>query len=219
MFALVDCNNFYVSCERVFNPRLEGIPVIVLSNNDGCVVARSNEAKALGIKMGVPLFQIQPLVRQQRIAVLSSNYALYGDMSQRVMQVLEQFTPTLEIYSIDEAFLSLDGFAHLDLTTYARSIRQTVRRWTGIPVSIGLGTTKTIAKLANYHAKRSRKAGGVLDLTPPDLLSVALHRTPVDEIWGIGAAITQRLNQRGIETAAQFVAASPKEFAVPFRSS
>ena len=169
VFALVDCNNFYASCERVFNPRLEGQPVVVLSNNDGCVVARSNEAKALGIGMGVPEFQIRPLLRRHRVHVLSSNYALYGDMSQRVMDTLAQFTPNLEIYSIDEAFLDLAGFERRNLAAYGREIRATVARWTGLPVSIGIAETKTLAKLANHLAKKRHADNGVFDLsTEPD---------------------------------------------------
>jgi DNA polymerase V len=153
IFALVDCNNFYASCERVFNPMLEGKPLVVLSNNDGCVVARSNEAKALGIGMGVPEFQIRPVLRAHRVQVFSSNYTLYGDMSQRVMETLEQFSPDLEVYSIDEAFLSVVGVERRNLTEYGRQIRRTVKQWTGIPVSVGIAETKTLAKMANRIAK------------------------------------------------------------------
>lgn len=155
IFALVDCNNFYASCERVFNPKLNGRPIVVLSNNDGCVVARSNEAKALGIGMGVQEFQIRPLLRAHRVHVFSSNYTLYGDMSQRVMETLEQFSPDVEVYSIDEAFLSLVGFEHRDFTEHGRLIRRTVLQWTGIPVSVGIAETKTLAKIANRIAKRT----------------------------------------------------------------
>ncbi len=165
VFALVDCNNFYVSCERVFDPKLDGKPVIVLSNNDGSVVARSNEAKALGIAMGVPAFQIRSLIRAHDVQVFSSNYALYGDLSRRVMDTLAQFSPQVEVYSIDEAFLSLSGFTGRDLTEYGRAIRATVKRWTGIPVSVGIAETKTLAKIAGEVAKRTRDAGGVCDLT------------------------------------------------------
>ncbi len=167
VFALVDCNNFYVSCERVFNPQLVGKPVIVLSNNDGCAVARSNEAKALGIAMGAPFFQIKSIVEGNGVRVFSSNYPLYGDMSNRVMQTLAPFTPAMEIYSIDEAFLDLTNFAFTDLVDYARKMRNTVKQNTGIPVSIGIAPTKTLAKIANRIAKKSPKADGVLDLTPP----------------------------------------------------
>ncbi len=160
VFALVDCNNFYASCERVFNPKLNGKPIVVLSNNDGCVVARSNEAKALGIGMGVPEFQIRSVLRTHRVQVFSSNYTLYGDLSQRIMETLEQFSPHIEVYSIDEAFLSLLGFARRDLTEYGRQIRRTAKQWTGIPVSVGMAETKTLAKIANRIAKRNPATGG-----------------------------------------------------------
>lgn len=156
IFALIDCNNFYVSCERVFNPTLRHKPVIVLSNNDGCVVARSEEAKALGIPMGIPEFQIRPLIKAHHVQVFSSNYALYADLSHRVMETIEQFCPDMERYSIDEAFLSLEGFRSRDLTDYGRTIRDTVKRWTGIPVSIGIAETKTLTKIA----KRTPDTGG-----------------------------------------------------------
>ncbi|MBT4485426.1 MAG: SOS mutagenesis and repair protein UmuC, partial [Candidatus Latescibacteria bacterium] len=147
--ALIDCNNFYASCERVFNPKLEGKPVVVLSNNDGCVVARSNEAKTLGIPMGIPAFKVGHLINSGKVHAFSSNYALYGDMSRRVMETLARFTPDIEVYSIDEAFLNLEGFGRRDLTAYGHKIRKTVRRWTGMPVSIGIAETKTLAKIAN----------------------------------------------------------------------
>ena len=152
--ALVDCNNFYVSCERVFDPSLEGKPVAVLSNNDGCIVSRSNEVKALKIPMGAPGFKYEALIRRHGGTLLSSNYALYGDMSRRVMDVLGRFSPELEIYSIDEAFLGLNGFRIRDLEAYGRKIRSVVRKWTGIPVSVGISRSKTLAKVANHYAKR-----------------------------------------------------------------
>ncbi len=200
-FALVDCNNFYVSCERVFNPGLLGKPVVVLSNNDGCVIARSNEAKVLGIGMGVPLFKIQGLIEVRGVRVYSSNYALYGDMSQRVMDTLSHFTPNVEIYSIDEAFLDLSGVTRGDLTSYGRSIRSTIRTWTGIPVSVGIAKTKTLAKIANHIAKKSQKAGGVLDLTDSPYLSAALAMTEVGDIWGIGRRYAAFLRGIGIDNA------------------
>ncbi len=203
LFALVDCNNFYASCERVFNPKLEGKPVVVLSNNDGCVVARSNEAKALGIGMGVPEFQIRPLLRANNVQVFSSNYALYGDMSQRVMETLEQFCPDLEIYSIDEAFLSLSGFISRNLTEYGRTIRTTVKRWTGIPVSVGIAETKTLAKIANRIAKRTPDTGGVFDLTACPDRDLLLGRIVVEDVWGIGPNHARFLQQHGITTALQ----------------
>jgi DNA polymerase V len=201
VFALVDCNNFYVSCERVFNPELAGKPVIVLSNNDGCAVARSNEAKALGIGMGQPFFQIKPIVEANGVRVFSSNYPLYGDMSNRVMQTLAQFTPAMEVYSIDEAFLDLTGFKSTNLADYAREICYTVTRDTGIPVSIGIAPTKTLAKIANRIAKKSPKADGVLDLTSSRYRDLALERTPVQEVWGIGRRLAPFFTSRGIKTA------------------
>ncbi|MBA3805265.1 MAG: Y-family DNA polymerase [Acidobacteria bacterium] len=205
IFALCDCNNFYVSCERVFNAGLYGRAVVVLSNNDGCVVARSEEAKALGIKMGVPLFQIQHLVDAYDVQVFSSNYALYGDISSRVMSVLGDFTPEVEVYSIDEAFMRLDyETTHEEsLTDFGRRIRETVYKWTGIPLSIGMAETKTLAKLANQLAKRSLKAGGVLDLTRSPYQDYALECTPVEKVWGIGRQYTRLLQSRGITTARQ----------------
>ncbi len=201
VFALADCNNFYVSCERVFNPRLQGKPVIVMSNNDGCVVARSPEAKALNIGMGVPVFEIKDLLRRHGVETFSSNYTLYADMSGRVMEVLSGFTPEMEVYSIDEAFLDLAGFSHV--TDYAREIQETVHQWTGIPVTVGLGSTKTLAKLANYLAKRSAKAKGVLDLVDSPFLETALARTPVEKVWTVGIRTAIKLKKRGIRTALQ----------------
>jgi len=205
-FALVDCNNFYVSCERVFDAGLVRRPVVVLSNNDGCVVARSPEAKALGIGMGVPLYQIRHLVESHGVKVYSSNYALYGDMSQRVMGVLQSFTPDVEIYSIDESFMLLGGCRYGTprvLDELGREIRERVRHDTGVPVTIGIGETKTLAKLANHLAKNSKKADGVLDLTGSPYKDVALERTPVGEVWGVGPAYSKLLKQRGILSALQ----------------
>jgi DNA polymerase V len=207
MFALVDCNNFYASCERVFQPRLEGRPIVVLSNNDGCVIARSNEAKALGIAMGAPYFQIEPLARRQGIAVFSSNYALYGDMSRRVMQVLGRFAPAQEVYSIDECFLGLAGLPY-DLTAHAQDIVRTVRQWTGIPVSIGLAPTKVLAKLANRLAKKGH--GPVLDWTLLPSPEAALAAIPVEDVWGIAGRWGQRLRQLGIAHARALRDAEPK---------
>jgi DNA polymerase V len=165
MLALVDCNNFYASCERVFDPSLRTRPVVVLSNNDGCIVARSAESKALGLKMGEPYFKVKELLDRNKVAVFSSNYALYGDMSQRVMKTLQQFAPDVEIYSIDEAFLDLEGFR--DLPALARQIRETVKQWTGLPVSVGIAPTKTLAKLANHTAKKKVGYNGVCILDTP----------------------------------------------------
>lgn len=221
LFALVDCNNFYVSCERAFNPRLEGRPVVVLSNNDGCVVARSEEAKKLGIPAGIAAFQIEHLIRKGEVAAFSSNYALYGDLSRRVMETLERFTPKMEVYSIDEAFLDLsglqaplrvkesgvpDGCLHPSgcLTAYGREIRATVGKWTGLPVSVGIGETKVIAKIAQRIAKKSPESGGVLNLAGSPFLDGALAQTAVEDVWGIGRSYTKFLGKHGIASALDF---------------
>lgn len=200
IFALVDCNNFYASCERVFNPSLEGKPVVVLSNNDGCVVARSNEAKALGIGMGVPAFKVKDVLEKNSVEVFSSNYALYADMSNRVMRTLSTFTPEMEVYSIDEAFLNLAGFS-CSLTDYGRKIKRTVKKWTGIPVSIGIAHTKTLAKIAGRIAKRSAKADGVLDLTDSPYIDKALAQVEVHDVWGVGRRNGRKLKRAGINNA------------------
>jgi DNA polymerase V len=200
LLALVDCNNFYVSCERVFRPDLIGKPVAVLSNNDGCIVARSQEVKDLGVKMGVPLFQIQQLVNQHQIQLFSSNYALYADISARVMTTLEEFAPSLEVYSIDEAFLDLTGVCHQDSIAYGQSIRKAVFRSTGIPVCVGMGPTKTLAKLANFAAKKWKQTEGVLDLSDPVRREKLMRLVPVSEVWGIGSRTGAKLNQLGIHT-------------------
>ncbi len=200
LIALVDCNNFYVSCERVFRPDLIGKPVAVLSNNDGCIVARSQEVKDLGIKMGVPLFQIQQLVNQHQIKLFSSNYTLYADMSARVMATLEEFAPSLEVYSIDEAFLDFTGVCHKAPFAYGQRIRKAVFRATGIPVCVGMGPTKTLAKLANFAAKKWKQTGGVLDLSDLVRREKLMRIVPVGEVWGIGSRITAKLNLLGIHT-------------------
>ncbi|MBU4185551.1 MAG: Y-family DNA polymerase [Proteobacteria bacterium] len=210
VFALVDCNNFYVSCERVFNPKLAGKPVIVLSNNDGCAISRSNEAKSLGIKMGVPAFQIRDLIKANGVQVYSSNYALYGDMSQRVMQTLAGFTPDIEIYSIDEAFLDLSRFKRYNLTDYGHRIKSTIKKWVGIPVSVGIAETKTLAKIANRIAKKSIKAEGVLNLTASPYQNKALEITDVRDVWGVGPAYTRFLKEKGIRNALQLRDADDK---------
>ncbi|MCD6296634.1 MAG: Y-family DNA polymerase [Deltaproteobacteria bacterium] len=203
VFALVDCNNFYVSCERAFNPKLAEKSVIVLSNNDGCAVARSDEAKALGIKMGVPVFEILNIIKAHKVHVYSSNYALYGDMSQRVMQTLTRFTPDIEIYSIDESFLDLSGFTKWNLSEYGCKIKYTVEKWTGIPVSIGIAEKKTLAKIANRIAKKSKKSNGVLDLTASSYQDNALKLTDVEDVWGIGHSYRRFLKENGINNALQ----------------
>lgn len=200
LFALVDCNNFYASCERLFNPQLIGKPVVVLSNNDGCIIARSNEAKALGIAMGAPYFKCEQLLKAQGVEVFSSNYALYGDISSRVMSLLGRLEPEVEVYSIDEAFLHLAAIAGRSLTDYGRELRRTVRRWSGIPVSIGIGPTKTLAKVAGHLAKKNEALQGVFDITSADVDAI-LGRFPVAEVWGIGRRLAQRLALCGVTTA------------------
>jgi DNA polymerase V len=203
LFALIDCNNFYVSCERLFQPMLHGKPVVVLSNNDGCVIARSDEAKALGIPMGLPAFKLADLVKAHTIEVYSSNYTLYGDLSARVMTTLTQWTPEVEVYSIDEAFLQFSPLPPDALTAYGQSMRATIQQWTGIPVSIGIGPTKTLAKLANRLAKRSPEANGAVILTSPLEVEATLAQTPIEDIWGIGPGYARRLKVHEITTALQ----------------
>ncbi len=203
VFALVDCNNFYVSCERVFNPKLQGVPVVVLSNNDGCAISRSEEAKELGIQMGAPMFKLKELVKQTGTQVLSSNYTLYGDMSARVMSTLGEFSPEMEIYSIDEAFLMLEGIPG-DLTEFSYKVRSTVMRNTGIPVSIGIGETKTLAKAANKIAKKNKLYNGVFNMIGP-AREPALSFLPVSSVWGIGRKHAAFLEAKGIRTALDFV--------------
>lgn len=200
-FALVDCNNFYVSCERAFQPALQGKPIVVLSNNDGCVIARSEEAKALGIPMGLPAFELAIRVPDPALEIYSSNYALYGDMSARVMNVLAQFTLDLEIYSIDEAFLELTRHPHEDIGAMACRLRRTVQQWTGIPISIGIGTTKTLAKLANRLAKRLSTTQGIVDLSASPHQNDILRTVPVQEVWGIGPGYSRLLKANDIHTA------------------
>jgi DNA polymerase V len=204
MYALIDCNNFYASCERVFNPALNGKPVVVLSNNDGCVIARSNEAKDLGIKMGEPAFHLKEMIEKHRVTVFSSNYTLYGDMSERVMNTLAEFTPDLEIYSIDEAFLDFSGFRHFNLQAYGQEIRRTVRRYTGIPICVGVGPTKTLAKVANRLAKKQQKYQGVCILDKPEKIQNALAELEVEDVWGIGRRYAKMLRRYGVQNALQF---------------
>jgi DNA polymerase V len=211
--ALVDGNNFYVSCERVFNPTLENRPVVVLSNNDGCAVARSAEVKALGVKMGTPWFQMRDLTQEHGIVALSSNYALYADMSNRMMSVLSQYSPDQEIYSIDECFLGLDGFSHLDLVRYGQAMREKVRQWVGIPVCVGIAETKTLAKLANHCAKKGFAGDdGVCDFGR--LSEVELSRLfagiEVGEVWGVGRQISRKLGDMGITTVEDLRTADAK---------
>jgi DNA polymerase V len=211
--ALVDCNNFYVSCERAFNPKLEGKPVVVLSNNDGCAVSRSSEVKALGLKMGEPWFKMEKLARQHGIIALSSNYTLYGDLSARVMSILSDFSPKQEIYSIDECFLDLNGFEPQSLMTYGQRIRQTVKHNVGIPVCVGIADTKTLAKLANHCAKKGLAGeNGVCDFGRLDEqeCSALFASIPVGEVWGVGRRITEKLLTMNIETVEDLRTASQK---------
>lgn len=200
--ALVDCNSFYCSCERVFNPQTRGRPIIVLSNNDGCAIAFSREAKAIGFgEMCEPFFQTKERIRKHKVAVFSSNYTLYDDMSKRVMSILGNYTPQLEVYSIDEAFLSLEGFDHFDLSEYGRKIRQDILRTTGIPVGVGISKTKVLSKIAN---KMSKKSSGVFSMLTDQEIDSVLKNFPVRDIWGIGSASARKLNMLGIKTAYEF---------------
>lgn len=204
MFALADCNNFFVSCERVFRPDLEGRPVIVLSNNDGCAIARSNEAKALGIKMGDPLFKIRHLVRQHNIAVFSGNMTLYADFSRRIRSVLRESAPQIEVYSIDEAFLDMRGVDNVNFDTFAKELSQRCRRLTGIPVSVGVAPTKTLAKIAAELCKHYPKLRGGCFMHRKEDIEKVLRKTPVEDVWGIGRRSAPRLHSAGIKTAWDF---------------
>ncbi|MHB1300520.1 MAG: Y-family DNA polymerase [Burkholderiales bacterium] len=208
--ALVDVNNCYVSCERVFNPKLEGKPVVVLSNNDGCVVARSAEVKALGVPMGEPWFKLKNLARKHHIIAYSSNYALYADMSNRFMSILSTFTPNIEIYSIDECFMDLSGFRQ-DLTEYGQAIKHRVKQWVGLPVSVGIGPTKTLAKMANHVAKKRAEWNGVCDLATlsPALQDKLFSEIDVGEVWGVGRKLKESLNALGIRTVLDLKNADP----------
>ena len=210
VFALVDCNNFYASCEKLFNPKLKNRPVVVLSNNDGCVVARSAEVKKLGIPMGVPWFKIREEAKRYGIVAYSSNYALYADLSNRVVQVLSQFSPSIEVYSIDESFLDFSGFERVGYQAYGAEIRQRVADWLGLAVCVGIGPTKTLAKLANHAAKKNLAgAEGVCDFTTMSetQLSDLFASIDVGEVWGVGRKITAQLEAMGIHyraTTARF---------------
>ena len=204
MFALADCNNFFASCERVFRPDLQGNPVIVLSNNDGCAIARSNEAKALGIKMGAPFFKIRDIVRRHNVAVFSGNMALYGDMSQRVRWVLEEFAPGIEVYSIDEAFLDLRGMKNIDFDAYAKRISAQCWKMTSIPVSVGIAPTKTLAKIASKLCKQYPKLRGGCYMHRPQDIEKVLRKFPIEDVWGIGRRTAPKLKARGVNTAYEF---------------
>lgn len=220
LFALVDVNNFYVSCERVFNPRLERVPVVVLSNNDGCAVARSNEVKALGIKMGAPWFLLKDLQKKHGIVALSSNYTLYGDMSNRVVSVLRDLAPDIEVYSIDESFLRIEHTAHVygGTVPMGHVIRQRIRQWTGLPVCVGIGETKTRAKFANHLAKKNAEFDGVCDVAAmsADKGEQWMRRIDVGEVWGVGRRITERLAKWKIQTVHDLVNADIKRLRAEF---
>lgn len=207
--ALIDCNNFYASCERTFNPKLNGVPIVVLSNNDGCVIARSNEAKALGILMGEPYFKMRDLAKANGVVVCSSNYALYGDMSNRVMRIIERYSPEQEVYSIDESFINLSGMS-IDLIKYMQQLKKQVKNWTGIPVCVGMGRTKVLAKLANRVAKKYAKFNGVFDIDelPKARFNNLLKTVDVGDIWGIGSKSKIKLNALGLSNALEFCGAN-----------
>lgn len=205
MFALIDCNNFYASCERVFRPDLNGKPIVVLSNNDGCVIARSNEAKAVGIPMGAPAFEYEKLFQQNNVQVFSANFALYGDMSQRVMNILSEYSPDIEIYSIDECFLNLKGFEFFNLQDYGNQMRYKVTKWTGIPISVGIAPTKALSKLANRIAKKyPEKTNGVFIIDDEEKRIKALKWLKIEDVWGIGRQHSKKLQAIGVKTAFDF---------------
>ena len=205
MFALVDCNNFYASCERVFKPQLNGKPVAILSNNDGCVISRSDEAKAIGLPMGAPAFKFEHFFKANNVHVFSSNYALYGDMSERVMNILKQFTPDVEVYSIDEAFLAFKGFNHYNFNHYGLQIRHRIHKWTGIPTSIGIAPTKALSKAANKIARKfPEKTNHVYVIDSESQRIKALKWLPIEDVWGIGFRLAKRLRLLNVTTAYDF---------------
>ena len=199
--ALVDCNSFYVSCERLFNPKIKRKPVVVLSNNDGCIISRSSEAKALGIKMGEPYFKAKDVIIKNKVEVFSSNYSLYGDLSRRVMRTLKRFNSDIEIYSIDEAFLDLSNFPDQDIEKVGKEIRDTVLQWTGIPTSIGIAKTKTLSKVANHIAKK--KESGVTSLIGIENIDPILEKVEINDVWGVGRQLTKFYHKNGIYNAKQ----------------
>ena len=216
-FALVDCESFYASCERVFRPDLKNIPIVVLSNNDGCVIARSTEAKKMGIAMGVPWFKVRELFLKQNGQVFSSNFTFYGDMSARVMNILEGFVPRVEIYSIDEAFLDLDSLKeNYNLYDFGCHIRSIVRQWTGIPVRIGIAPNKTLSKIAINEIKRTNQPTSVMHLSTEKQIEEALKHTPVHKVWGVGRRLTNHLNNAGILTALDLANVDPRNIRKQF---
>lgn len=209
IYGLADCNNFYVSCERVFNPLLEGRAVVVLSNNDGCVISRSNEAKRMGVKMGEPIFKIRNLVEKESIRVYSTNFILYGDMSERVMNTLRDFTPSMEIYSIDEAFLDFTGFGNDSINRLGEEIVYKTKKNTGIPISLGISKTKTLAKIASKLCKKYPKLNNLCIMTEDYQIDKVLNSFPIEDIWGIGRKYAVKLNSLGVKTAKDFRDLSP----------
>ncbi|WP_272150646.1 Y-family DNA polymerase [Tenacibaculum aiptasiae] len=206
MYALVDCNNFYTSCERVFNPNLEGKPVAILSNNDGCVISMSDEAKKINLPFGAPIFKWEQFCKDNNISVLSSNYPLYGDMSARVMKILEQFSPDVEVYSIDEAFLQFKGFDNYDFDSHGKKIRSTILQWTGIPTCVGLAPTKALSKIANKIARKfPKKTGGVYVIDSEEKRIKALQWIPIESVWGIGRGLVKKLKAKGCVKAYDFI--------------
>ena len=199
IFALIDCNNFYASCERVFNPSLRNKPVVVLSNNDGCVIARSNEAKSLNIPMGAPFFKCKKLIADNQVHVFSSNYTYYGNMSDRVMRSISMLVPNMEVYSIDESFFRLDNLAEKDVTQFCCNIRNKINQWLSLPTSIGISSTKTLSKIANHIAKKT--TSGVFDLRDENLQTEILSQLPLQEIWGISTGSADKLHKIGINNA------------------
>jgi len=205
MFALIDCNNFYVSCERVFNPKLNNKPVVVLSNNDGCIISRSDEVKQLGIPMGAPVFKYRSILNQHDVKILSSNYSLYADMSCRVMSILKKFVLDVELYSIDEAFLSFHGFENYDIYSYALDIRKTIFKWTGVPASVGIAPTKALSKIANKIARKHPRETKDVYLINSDFERIkSLKKISLNDVWGIGRSLTKRLEQTGCTSAYDF---------------
>ena len=206
MYALVDCNNFYASCERVFNPNLRNQPIAILSNNDGCVISRSDEAKVIGLPMGAPIFKWESFCKANNIQVLSSNYPLYGDMSNRVMKILEQFTPDVEVYSIDEAFLQFKGFENYNFGDYGKQIRQRILKWTGIPTSVGIAPTKALSKVANKIARKfPEQTKGVYVIDSEEKRIQALKWIKIEDVWGIGRRLSKRLKAKNCKTAFNFI--------------
>ena len=210
IFALIDCNNFYASCERVFNPKLVNEPIVVLSNNDGCIVSRSNEVKALGIPMGAPYFKYKKIIEENGVHVFSSNYTFYGDMSRRVMQSLKVLLPNIEIYSIDEAFVDLTQYKSSDLIEISNEIKKTVKQWTGIPISIGIAHTKTLSKVANSIAKKE-ETSNVCDLREVEKIEAVLATFDIEEVWGISKGWGARLRSIGINTGLELMQADPED--------